>query len=116
MTAASGEIWDIDGNTQGTEEYTVRAYDSALNLLATDISPLGTLPTATSPYDGQPWKFTFSGLTAGIDRIVIDFTGTKPAGIGLAFNNFYPFSVPEPTSAVLLGLLGGMASLIRRRS
>jgi hypothetical protein len=118
VTAASGEIWDIDGTAQVeggpgfTEQYTVTAYDSANNLLATDVSPTGTLTSAIAPYDGQPWKFVFSGLTAGIARIEIDFTGTKPGGagggIGLAFDNFYPTSVPEPAgiTLVLVALCG----------
>ncbi len=118
VTAASGEIWDIDGNTQFgvvlTEEYTVIAYDSANNLLATQVSPLGVLSTAIAPLDGRPWTFGFSGLTAGIDHIVVDFTGTKPDGIGLAFNNFYPLSVPEPTSAAMM-LFGTFASLCLKR-
>ncbi len=114
VMAASGEIWDIDGTTQMgigfTEEYTVRAYDSIGNLLATQISPLGTLPTPVAPLDGRPWQFSFSGLTAGIDHIIVDFTGTKPMGIGLAFNNFYPTSVPEPSTAMLI-LVGAFAAI-----
>jgi hypothetical protein len=128
VTAASGEIWDIDGTGQSvgdpntlTEEYTVRAYDSGNNLLATQISPLGTLTTPIAPLDGQPWVFAFSGLSAGIAKIEIDFTGTKPGGggglgggIGLAFNNFYPTSVPEPAS-VLFGLMTVGSLLMLRR-
>lgn len=116
VTAASGEIWDIDGQPQNstTEEYTVQAFDSSSTLLSTIVSPLGVLDTFSAPLDGQPWVFAFSGLSAGIDHIVITFTGTKPAGIGLAFNNFNPTAipVPEPTAlalfggAVFLGLLG----------
>jgi hypothetical protein len=107
VTAASGEIWDIDGQPAlgVTEEYTVQAFDSANTLLATDVSPLGVLDTASAPLDGEPWTFTFSGLT-NIDRIVITFTGTKTSGIGLAFNNFYPTTaVPEP-SAIAIALAG----------
>jgi hypothetical protein len=117
VTAASGEIWDIDGTPQGlTEQYTVHAYDIANNLLATIISPTGTLDSSIAPLDGQPWVFAFSGLSAGIDRIVIDFTGTKLGGIGLAFNNFNPTAVPEPGALTLATLIivGGVA-LARRR-
>jgi hypothetical protein len=120
VTAASGEIWDIDGTVDNmggvlTEEYTVRAYDSIGTLLATQVSPLGTLPTPVAPLDGRPWQFSFSGLTAGIDHIIIDFTGTKPGGIGLAFNNFYPTSVPEPSTLILTA--GGLAvGILRRKS
>ena len=110
VTAASGEIWDIDGTAQfpggagDTEEYTVRAYDSLNNLLATQVSPLGTLTTLIAPLDGQPWVFSFSGLSAGIAKITVDFTGSKPFGIGLAFNNFDPTgaAVPEPTGLLLV--------------
>lgn len=118
VTAASGEIWDIDGIPQqpATEEYTVQAFDSANNLLDTLVSPLGVIDTPTAPLDGRPWTFAFSGLTAGIDHIVVDFTGSKTMGIGLAFNNFYPLSVPEPTTMVMLGMLGAMATFVRRRS
>jgi hypothetical protein len=122
VTAASGEIWDIDGTAQfpggpgDTEEYTVRAYDSLNNLLATQVSPLGTLTSAIAPLDGQPWVFSFSGLTAGIGKITINFTGSKTAGIGLAFNNFNPTGVvPEP-AGWLLAILGcGILTLGARR-
>jgi hypothetical protein len=103
VTAASGEIWDIDGQPAipATEEYTVEAFDSSNSLLATVISPLGVLDTASAPLDGEPWVFAFSGLSAGIDHIVITFTGTKTSGIGLAFNNFNPVAAPEPSTAAL---------------
>jgi len=122
VNAASGEIWDIDGTAQfaggpgDTEEYTVRAYDALNNLLATQVSPLGTLTSAIAPLDGQPWVFSFSGLAAGIAKITIDFTGSKTSGIGLAFNNFNPTgAVPEPSAWILGGC--GFLSLtaIKRR-
>ncbi len=123
VTAASGEIWDIDGTQQPggppgfTEEYTVRAYDTANNLLATQISPLGVLDSAFAPLDGEPWTFSFSGLTAGIGKITVDFTGTKPAGIGLAFNNFNPTAAatPEPSSLVLALFTIAISALQRKR-
>jgi hypothetical protein len=119
VTAASGEIWDIDGTrtspdqTQwSTERYTVSAYDSSNNLLTAPIlSPVGNLATPLAALDGQPWVFAFSGLTAGIDHIVITFSGTKTAGIGLAFNNFYPTTVPEPGAAALALAGGGLSAL-----
>jgi hypothetical protein len=118
VTAASGEIWDIDGNPAAgtTEEYTVKAFDSTNSLLATVVSPLGVLDSLNAPLDGEPWVFAFSGLTAGIDHIVITFTGTKPAGIGLAFNNFYPTTaVPEPASATLAAVATVMSAMVVRR-
>jgi hypothetical protein len=124
VTAASGEIWDIDGTAQSpggpgnTEEYTVRAYDTLNNLLATQVSPLGVLTTAIAPLDGRPWTFSFSGLSAGIAKITVDFTGTKPAGIGLAFNNFDPTgaAVPEPATALLAALAPTLLACRWRRS
>lgn len=123
VTAASGEIWDIDGtftpgttNPFDTEEYTVTAYDPANNLLATQVSPLGTLNSAFAPLDGQPWTFSFSGLSAGISRIEVDFTGSKAAGIGLAFNNFNPTGVvPEPSTLLLAVAAAALATLRRKR-
>jgi hypothetical protein len=129
VTAASGEIWDIDGTGEPgssqpalTEQYTVKAYDSSSNLLATQVSPLGTLQTPYAPLDGRPWVFSFSGLTAGISRIEVDFTGTKPGGggvmgggIGLAFNNFYPTTaIPEPSSLLIWLAITGVG--LRRAS
>jgi hypothetical protein len=115
VTAASGEIWDIDGTGQlggpimDTEEYTVTAYDALNNVLATQVSPLGTLTTPIAPLDGRPWLFSFSGLSAGISRIEIDFTGSKAMGIGLAFNNFNPTGiVPEPSAWLLAALAAGL--------
>jgi hypothetical protein len=123
VTAASGEIWDIDGTAQfpggpgDTEEYTVRAYDLLNNLLATQVSPLGTLTSAIAPLDGEPWVFSFSGLSAGISKITVDFTGTKTAGIGLAFNNFNPTgaTVPEPATWILLLVVAAVRLMSNRQ-
>lgn len=89
VSAASGEIWDIDGVSIGHEQYRVRAFDSGGALLATIDSPLSSQESgcANTELDGRPWTFSFSG-TPGIARITIDFIGTKTNGIGLAFNNF----------------------------
>lgn len=111
-TAASGEIWDIDGGTGRTEQYTVVAYDAAEHAMQTLTSPLGD----SYALDGRPWVFHFTGLANGIDHIDIDFTGSKTGGIGLAFNNFSPTSaVPIPGAMWLLGsgLLGLLG--IRRK-
>lgn len=118
VTAASGEIWDIDGQQSlgVTEQYTVQAFDAANTLLATDVSPTGVLDTATAPLDGQPWMFSFSGLS-NIDHIWVTFTGTKTSGIGLAFNNFRPTTAaPEPGGAVIAAVgLAGFGAWRRNR-
>jgi hypothetical protein len=110
-TGASGEIWDIDvdPNTEGTEQYSITAFDRVGNSFQ-QFSPEGTDFTL----DGRPYEFSFSAITNGIDRIEIDFVGTKDSGIGLAFNNFdsatTTVTVPEPMtilgSAIALGFGG----------
>lgn len=89
VSGASGEIWDIDGPSSGTEQYRVRAFDTGGTLLATIDSPLSTQDSgcANTELDGKPWTFYFSA-TPGIARITTDFIGTKANGIGLAFNDF----------------------------
>lgn len=102
VSGASGEIWDIDGVSQGTERYRVRAFNSGGALLATIDSPLSTQESgcANTELDGRPWTFSFSG-TPGIARITIDFTGSKTSGIGLAFNNFNATGeLPVPAKSV----------------
>jgi hypothetical protein len=118
VTAAGGEIWDIDGQVPLgtlTEQYKVEAFDSANNSLAVQLSPVGVLTSTIAPLDGRPWVFSFSGLTAGIDHIDITFVGTKPSGIGLAFNNFYPTTAPVPEPTGLLILASGGCGIVLRR-
>lgn len=116
VTAASGEIWDIDAvDETATERWQVQAFDGSSTLLGTLLSPEGISPTA--PLDGQPWTFMFTGLS-DIRRIELSFVGTRTSGIGLAFNNFSPVTaIPEPASLVMLctamALLGAGS---RRRS
>ncbi len=114
--AASGEIWDIDGSRNHTEQYSVIAYGSAdnSNVLGTINSPVGD----SLALDGLPWVFAFTGLTQGIDHIDIDFTGSKTQGIGLAFNNFSATSaVPIPGAIWLLGSgLLGLVGIRKRNS
>ncbi len=102
ITAASGEIWDIDGGN-ATERFLVQAFNGA-TLLDSIESPLGIDLTL----DGMPWAFGFNGLS-DITKIEITFTGSKETGIGLAFNNFSPVedisptvNIPEPPTMLLL--------------
>ena len=118
-TAASGEIWDIDGSPSNTEQYRVRAFDGGGGLLASIDSPIGEFgdelgASCTSPLDGQPWVFQFSGLSAGIARIKITFIGSKPTNIGLAFNNYDALgeSVPTPVPIPTLSEWGTKAMLL----
>jgi hypothetical protein len=108
ITAFSGEIWDIDGAVGNTERWKVEVLDAANAVLTFQDSPLGD----TFALDGLPWTFTFSGLPAGVDKIRITFTGSKTTNLGMAFNNFDPTDVPEPSGAILA--LCGAAALMRR--
>lgn len=113
ISALSGEIWDIDGQPQGTELWQVDVLDSSATILASQTSPLGN----SLALDGRPWTFAFSGLPSGVDKVRLTFLGTKPAGVGLAFNNFNP-TVPEPSTwAMLCAGLGaiGLKRLLQRQ-
>ena len=117
VTAASGEIWDIDRGSLGWEKFYVSAYDDLGNVLATQVSPQGKYEHNPATLDAKPWAWTFSGLS-DIDKIV--FTrSTEPEAkdyFPLGFNNFNPTSaavVPEPSTALLVGL--GLAGIAARK-
>ncbi len=110
ITALGGEIWDIDGSTAlGTEQWLVEVLNASNVPLATQLSPLGV----NNAMDAMPWAFSFSGLPTGVDKVRITFVGSKTQGLGLAFNNFYPMTAPEPT--MLLPVVWFSALLRRRR-
>lgn len=108
ISALSGEIWDIDGGTNGTELWQVDVLDASNTVITTLISPLGN----SAALDARPWTFTFSGLPSGVDKVRLTFVGTKPAGVGLAFNNFNP-TVPEPSTWTLLCIATAAIALKR---
>jgi hypothetical protein len=118
VTSASGEIWDIDGNNNKTEQFFVEAFNGT-DSLASILSPLGN-SSGSNSLDGKPWAFGFNDLS-NITRIEISFTGSKEKGIGLAFNNFSPIediskdvnSVPEPSTVAIFAL--GIIALVSRK-
>ena len=129
-SAASGELWDIDGNkdwwSKGrdrTEQWEVQALGADNNILATILSPLGD--RSTGGLDGKPWMWSFDRDSKDIQAIRFVFTGdSKAKNVGLAFDNFSSHSVegqdvPEPASALgllALGMLGGGSVLAKRKA
>jgi hypothetical protein len=111
---ASGQIWDIDGNNDGTEQWELTALDANDVVLQTILSPLG-MTTGPASRDGKPWNWAFNLSSADIDEIRIEFVGSKAINIGLAFDNFAFTVVPVPAAAWLFGSALGVLAWRRRR-
>lgn len=118
VKAASGQIWDIDGGGQGTEQWHIVAYLGATQVAFVD-STVGS-NTGAGSLNGLPWTFNLSSA-GGFDRIEFNFIGTKANGLGLAFDNFNTNAltgVPEPAALGMFGLgalLIGLFAGLRRR-
>lgn len=122
--ALSFQIWDIDGNTNGTEEYTITFQSGNAIDGYTDLHTITSLEAddadANTSLDGLPYLVSYDAGTDEITRVIIDFTGTKAQlppsqqSMGLAFDNFSPESIiPEPAS--LATVFGLVALLYARR-
>ncbi len=122
----SGEIWDIDSARNGnTEAWRVELRDVNNDPLASINSPvslrvdnLDTDPAGGfANLDGRAWEFSFTdddipgGTIEDVASLQIFFTGSKTAGIGLAFNNFESGVAPVPLPAGGLLLLTGLAAI-----
>ena len=107
--SASGEIWDIDG----PEQYTVTAYDSNGNQIASLTSPTGG-----QGLDGQAWIWAFDAEDNGkIAKVSIEHSG-KGTFRGFAFDNLQfsqsQHAAPVP-SALPLGAVGLLGLFLMRR-
>lgn len=111
--AASGEVWDIDGN----EQYKVTALDANGNALASVTSPTGGL-------DAEPWSWSFDVGAENIAQIDVEFIGNSNLR-GFAFDNFNSteanagakvHAAPVPP-AFAIGMVGfaGRALMKRRK-
>ncbi|MGC9451843.1 MAG: PEP-CTERM sorting domain-containing protein [Oceanipulchritudo sp.] len=108
------QIWDIDSNSQGFEQYRVTLYDSGNNVLDDFL----TVSSEDVNLDGLPYLVTFDVGTAQVTKIEVRYVGNKTTTIGLAFDNFESFgaAIPEPsTYAAILGLAAIGLVLLRRR-
>ena len=148
VSGASGQIWDIDNDFGGAsveEAYNVYAYSisgSDYTLLAKQLS---SAVDAGTKGDSKPWSWSFSGLTAGIDAIVVyqagkpytsaaptsgmtgtgfwnddyDVGGYTEGGSGtnymINFDNLSFTVTPEPNSLLAFSGVVSLAFLRRRR-
>ena len=115
-SAASGEVWDIDGK----EQYKVTALDANGNAIASLTSPVGSL-------DGEPWTWSFDmGDEASIAQIDVEFVSTQSTLRGFAFDNFnstqanpeataHAAPIPHAFSMGAACLIGLVANRSRRR-
>ncbi len=62
---------------------------------------------------GDPWSYALPTPIEDVASITLNITDSNGAGRGIALREF-SVSVPEPSSAALLGL-GGLALILRRR-
>jgi Ca2+-binding RTX toxin-like protein len=88
-TAASGQIWDIDSNQFGIEQWRVQAFDASAQVIASVDSPAGLDSLTEQSLDGLPWNWAIDlNGNANIHQIRVSFIGTKVNDIGLSFDNF----------------------------
>lgn len=113
VTAASAQIWDIDGTSSlGSEKWLVKAYFGST--FVTSITSPGIASIGAGSLDGLPWTFNLSAA-GGFDRLDFVFDGSKTRFIGLAFDNFNTDSltstsaIPVPSSLWNFGI--GLAVL-----
>lgn len=117
----SSDIWDIDGNALGTEQWMVEALDYQYDVIDTIFSPEG-INNGAGSLDGRPWTWSFDhGTLYDISTIRINFVGSKLEGVGTGFDNFAFTTavVPEPISSLLFivggTLLAGRGYIKRKR-
>lgn len=88
VAAASGELWDIDGRTNGNyEQWAVTAYSANGRELGRIESPAGLHNRHEGSLDSRPWVWSFDlGYNASIATISMQNIGTTNGPVG--FNNF----------------------------
>lgn len=139
VTGASGQIWDIDDDVTGSEQWRVEAFDASWFLFdpnagADPNDPNAPLPPpapdpnaildavdspdgSVAPLDGRPWRWRFDrGAAAEIAGVRIRFIGTRTTPPGVGFDLLSPSTPapPQPTPVPALGGYGaaGLAALL----
>ncbi len=106
VAQSAGVVLDVDRRAGGTfEEWTIEALASDMSVLETRVitAPVGpdTCSNAQGPGDATAIGFVFDRANADIHFIVLRYTGTAASGIGLAFDNFSPTTIPDAPSVTL---------------
>lgn len=105
VSEAAGVVLDVDRRSGGNfEEWTVEALDASMQVLEARVltAPIGddVCTNNQGPGDATALGFAFDRDQADIHYIVLRYTGNA-ANVGLAFDNFWPDSVPPaPTVAI----------------
>ena len=110
-TSVSGQIWDLDANSQRRERWRVEALGVTNNVLASVLSDFGLLESDSNSLSSKPWTYSFANLGAPIAKVRITYAGDPvgpndtPPGFGFDnFNSVEPAAVSEPAGVVLVGL------------
>jgi hypothetical protein len=99
VSAASGEIWDIDATNIAYDQWVVSAKDEFGNTIQSITSPKGLLFNNVDSLDSKPWVWSFELAESEISSIAVSFSG-EGSVMGLAFDNFSPSSsAPAPAPA-----------------
>lgn len=120
VNAASGEIWDLDGRTNGNyERWKISAYDDSNNLVSSVETPIGLHNTVEGSLDSKPWAWSFDTTgTPQIMKIAMEFTGTTNLS-PLGFNNFATSTAsvgaPEPQFWAMLSCFGFISFFAYRK-
>ncbi|XHC26801.1 hypothetical protein ABWH91_05610 [Phycisphaerales bacterium ac7] len=106
VSEAAGVVLDVDRRSGGNfEEWTVEALDDSMQVLEARVltAPVGddVCTNNHGPGDATALGFAFDRDQADIHYIVLRYTGNV-GNVGLAFDNFWPDSVP-PAPSVTLG-------------
>lgn len=88
---ASGEIWDLDANNDGYEQWRIEALDANQQVITNTYTPAGLHFDDPDSLDGLPWSFDVNAdEDQDISALRLVYIGTLTNISGLAFNNFSP--------------------------